>query len=398
MLKDWLYVGLPVDEFSALTGYSLMTFRFLCFFPTCTLVALSLTFASLSAQHLAKNTATPAAVPEGMQTIKQTFTTLEVAVFENEQDSHFPVEYTLPLQAEIKKQLVNAKVFSEVILGDGGAAASGPPSATPRVLRLTGTITSYNPGSRSKRYFAGFGAGAAEIDSRISFVDAVSGQVLMTQDLRALLTGGFFGGKAEDALKDYARQVVNKVKLMQNMRVPAPGETIATMTMTTETPGLSDKPVRLIVPVTDEDWVGCEQKLNQYAADGYRLNGLTITGPHSADAAMIRTDAIAATFQYKLLRTILSTSLAKDINKLAVEGFRVSPHTLVIMGTRPVVVVEKSSPPFKDSYLYMLKETLLVSSGHKNVEELQKQGYTLVGESEHGTAHILLFEKASPAK
>jgi len=46
----------------------------------------------------------------------------------------------------------------------------------------------------------------------------------MSEDLRALLTGGAFGGKSEDAVKDYARQVVIKVRLMQNLRLPEPGE------------------------------------------------------------------------------------------------------------------------------------------------------------------------------
>ena len=58
----------------------------------------------------------------------------------------------------------------------------------------------------------------------MSFVDATTGQTLMSQDLRAVLAGGFFGRKSEDAVKDYARQVVNKAKLMLNMRVPGPGK------------------------------------------------------------------------------------------------------------------------------------------------------------------------------
>ena len=175
-----------------------MTLGYLLFFLTWTFVTLSFPPVSPPAQDLPQKTATPATAPETTQTIKQTFSTLEVAVFENKQDSHFPTGYILPLQAEIKKQLVNGKAFPEVILENSSAAAT-PLRPVSRVLRLTGTITSYNPGSRAERYFGGFGAGASEIDSRISFVDAASGQVLMTQDLRALLSGGFFGGKSEDA-------------------------------------------------------------------------------------------------------------------------------------------------------------------------------------------------------
>jgi hypothetical protein len=56
------------------------------------------------------------------------------------------------------------------------------------------------------------------------------------------------------------------------------------------------------------------------------------------------------------------------------------------------VIVEKA---FKSRYQYIIKETVLVSSGEKEVEKVQGQGYTLIGETEHGTAHLLLFEKAS---
>jgi hypothetical protein len=29
------------------------------------------------------------------------------------------------------------------------------------------------------------------------------------------------------------------------------------------------------------------------------------------------------------------------------------------------------------------------------VQKVQQQGYTLIGETEHGTAHLLLFEKVT---
>jgi hypothetical protein len=60
-----------------------------------------------------------------------------------------------------------------------------------------------------------------------------------------------------------------------------------------------------------------------------------------------------------------------------------------------VILVEKATPPFKSRYPYIIKETVLVSSGEKEVKKVQGQGYTPIGETEHGTAHLLLFEKAS---
>jgi len=280
-----------------------------------------------------------------------------------------------------------------VTAGTGTAAAT----ANPNTLQLKGLITNYTAGSRAKRYFGGSAAGAAEIDSKISFLDSSTGQPLMSQDLRAVLAGGFLGGKSEDALKDYARQVVNKVKLMQNMRVPGPDEARPVVVPEREGEVPSTAPVHYKLPITDKSWADSEQKLNQEAENGYRLTGLTITGTHTAEAVMVRTEAIADAFRYKLLHVRMASNLQKDINAFAAEGYRVSPNTLVVLGTYPAVIVEKSTPPFKANYQYILKETVLVSSGQKDVEKVQNQGYTLIGETEHATAHILLFEKVSPA-
>jgi hypothetical protein len=130
------------------------------------------------------------------------------------------------------------------------------------------------------------------------------------------------------------------------------------------------------------------------AADGYRLAGATITGMSTAEASFLHTEATAAAFQYNLLHTILSTSLQKDINKLAAQGFRVSPGTMLVLQAYPTVIVEKAKPAYKLRYQYIIKETVRISSGAREVEKVQEQGYTLIGETEHGTAHLLLFEQA----
>lgn len=347
---------------------------------------------SSSLQEGGKTAATAATSQTTPRTVKDSFDTIEVDLFENQKDSQFPGDYLAPLQKEIVKQLVNAKAFREVVM-----AGQAPTRPNARVLRLTGLITNYKPGSRAVRYIGLGGAGAAEIDSKVSFVDSSTGQALMSQDLRALLTSGLLGGKSEDAVKGYARQIVIKVRLMQNLRVPEPGEVRAPILAGSDSQVASSAPLQTTVLLTDKDWVGSEQKLDEEARDGYRLTGLTITGTHTAQAAMVRTNAIAEAFEYKLLRTFLSKNLQKDISKLAAEGFRVSPDTLVVVGNNPVVVMEKSTPAFKSNYAYMLKETMRVSSGQKEAEKIQGEGYTLIGETEHGGMHILLFEKILPA-
>jgi hypothetical protein len=344
----------------------------------------------LPAQETTKPGATPASAQTSPRTVKETYNAIQVDMFVIQKDVTFPPEYLAALQTEITKQLVSAKIFAEVV--PAGQVSSLP---NPQLLRLTGLITNFDPGSRAKRYFGGYGAGATEIDSKVVFVDAATGQPLLSGDLRAVLASGFFGGKSEDSVKDYARQVVNKARLMLNMRVPAPGLIPSPVVAQAAGPVPSSASAKHTVPLTEKDWPGSQKKLNQEAADGYRLIGLTITGKSTADADFVRTDAIADAFEYRLLHTLLSSNLQKDINKLAQQGFRVSPGTLVVLGTSPAIVVEKSSPRFKLRYQYIVKETVLVSSGQKDTEKVQNQGYSLIGETEHGTAHILLFEKSS---
>jgi len=347
----------------------------------------------LHPQETAKPVAAPAPAQTPPLTVKETYNAIQVDPFDIQKDVTFPPEYLATLQTEITKQLVSAKIFAEVV-----PAGQTPSLPNPHLLRLTGLITNFDPGSRAKRYFGGYGAGATEIDSKVSFLDAATSQPLMSQDLRAILASGFFGGKSEDAVKDYARQVVNKARLMLNMRLPAPGTVPSPVPAQADGPVPSSAPAKHTVLLSEKNWPGSQQKLNQEAADGYRLINLTITGKSTADAEFVRTDAIADAFQYRLLHTLLSSNLQKDINKLAQEGFRVSPGTLVVLGTSPIVIVEKSSPRFKLQYHYIIKETMLVSSGQKDTEKIQSQGYSLIGETEHGTNHILLFEKSSPGE
>ena len=124
-------------------------------------------------------------------TVKQTY----VAPHKIQKDVTFPSEYLAPMQTEISKELTSAKVFAEVLTA--GQTAS---TRDALMLRLAGLITNYNPGNRAK-------GTSAQSDSG----------------------GPIFWRESEDAVKDYARQVGNKAKLMLNMRgeglAPIAGET-----------------------------------------------------------------------------------------------------------------------------------------------------------------------------
>jgi hypothetical protein len=325
------------------------------------------------------------------QNVKDVYGVALIDEFHIQKGVDFPAAYLDALQKETVKQLISAKLFAEVI--SEGQKPTNPES---RVLRMTGLITNYKPGNRAARYFGGYGAGATEIDSKLTFLDAATEQPILSEELRAMLTGGFFGGKSEGALTDYARQLVNKTKLMVYMRLPALGATPNAAKGATDGTDSSTTPVRHTVSLTSKDWPGSQSKLNSEAAEGYRVTSVTITGKETAEVELLRADAIADQYQYRLVHPAMSTNLQKDMRMAAEEGFRATPHSLVILGNSLTMIMEKSSPPFKDRYQYAVKETMRVSSGQKETEKLQNEGYALIGELEHGGAHLLLFERIAP--
>ena len=76
-----------------------------------------------------------------------------------------------------------------------------------KTLVIRGTVEEMNPGSRAKRYVAGFGAGAARNKVSVEISDAKSGEVLVrfTQAHRSAGTFKFAGGSDAQVLRDGTR-------------------------------------------------------------------------------------------------------------------------------------------------------------------------------------------------
>ncbi len=102
--------------------------------------------------------------------------------------------------------------FTEVLAGslreelDKPVETAGP-AAGAHALRLRGKVLVLDPGSRAKRYWGGFGAGAARVEIRGELVDDASGEVLLafTQQRRSGVGG--FGGGYEELMTRTIRQI-----------------------------------------------------------------------------------------------------------------------------------------------------------------------------------------------
>lgn len=76
-----------------------------------------------------------------------------------------------------------------------------------KTLIVRGTVEELDPGSRAKRFVAGFGAGAARNKVSLELVDAKTGDVLvrLTQAHRSAGTFKFAGGSDAQVLRDGTR-------------------------------------------------------------------------------------------------------------------------------------------------------------------------------------------------
>ena len=101
-------------------------------------------------------------------------------------------------QAEIVSRLAKTKVFARVVDLSEASLDLGPEKA----LRLTGVITRLAPGSRTLRFFVGYGVGRSKAQVEMHFIDVQSGQVVMVTADRRVAAHGFFGGNSEGHLRE----------------------------------------------------------------------------------------------------------------------------------------------------------------------------------------------------
>src|ERR1700730_19323751 len=105
--------------------------------PTLLLLGFVSVFPPLLAQTPG-NASEAARAPAGQGEIKDKYHVVQVDQFEVKQGVDLPPEYLRRVQEEISKQLVDTKLFEEVLLpGNHPAQAEAP------VLRLSGTIHNY---------------------------------------------------------------------------------------------------------------------------------------------------------------------------------------------------------------------------------------------------------------
>jgi hypothetical protein len=113
----------------------------------------------------------------------------------------FPAEYQNAITDQIAREL--SVEFPTVMILRQGDQPSDPRA----VLRVSGAVSEFSPGNRTKRILIGFGAGATVVRARIWFTEAATGKTLAKRDLSGIIWTGTGGGDSSAAAGSLARKI-----------------------------------------------------------------------------------------------------------------------------------------------------------------------------------------------
>jgi uncharacterized protein DUF4410 len=151
-----------------------------------------------------------AVVSAGAQKKEKTtskYQNLELVAFDVKKDVQVPPDFLEKFAKELPNQLAKTKKFKQVL-----SQGETPADRTSPTLRMTGTLVEFNPGSRAKRYFGGYGAGAAEAVAHIKLTDETTGEVVFERDITGKMSSGAFGGSASGVAGQLAREISKVLK------------------------------------------------------------------------------------------------------------------------------------------------------------------------------------------
>jgi len=148
----------------------------------------------------------------------------------------------------------------------------------------------------------------------------------------------------------------------------------------------ADRPLEYRVLATSKTST-MDKELNEAAGDGYRfakaMGGKTANGGQEVVITMVKDPAASRSgFRYKLLATSKTSTMQKEMQSMADEGYEYVDQTVfqTAFGGREVVVIMEADPSRKElRSTYRLLATTKTSTMQKELQEAGSQGYVLLG-------------------
>ena len=142
-----------------------------------------------------------------------------------------------------------------------------------------------------------------------------------------------------------------------------------------------------------------EKEVNEAAAQGYRILVGSPTSGKEMAVFMERVASASDPYKYKLLATTRTGTMQKELNEAAEGGYRLLPRTLigkapVLVGSVEIVVLLERPPTEQKRYEYKLLATSLTSTLQKETAEAQAAGFVIVGMVSRGE-HMVILERES---
>lgn len=144
-----------------------------------------------------------------------------------------------------------------------------------------------------------------------------------------------------------------------------------------------------------------QKEIDEVSAQGYRI----LVGSPTSSAEMAVFLSLDGTpehpYKYKLLATTRTGTMNKEINEMADQGFRLIPSTMIakpqLLGGVEIVMIMERPPVVTKRYEYKLLATNLTSTLQKEVTEAQDAGYRLVGMVSRGE-HMVIMERETDVR
>ena len=141
-----------------------------------------------------------------------------------------------------------------------------------------------------------------------------------------------------------------------------------------------------------------QKELDEASAQGFRIiSAASSCGQAEMVLFLERVTRPPDTYKYRLLATTRTSTMEKELNQAAQEGFRLLPRTITAKEgflTKEIVSVLEQTPKSTKRYEYRLLATSRTSTLQKEVAQAESDGFVLVGLVGRGENMVIMEKEA----
>jgi hypothetical protein len=142
-----------------------------------------------------------------------------------------------------------------------------------------------------------------------------------------------------------------------------------------------------------------QKELDEASGQGFRIiSAASSCGQSEMVLFLERVAQAPDTYKYRLLATTRTSTMEKELNQAAQEGFRLLPRTITAKEgflTNEIVSVLEQAPKSSKRYQYRLLATSRTSTLQKEVVQAEADGFVLVGLVGRGENMVIMEREAN---